>query len=318
MQAISDKIRHYRKTFRPPVFYALGSLALWLSIALAALILGLMSLDLYLRFAKGTELLDTWDQLVLLLLETPLLFGMLQAYFMGAERRYRLLHPSVRQVNLRTPKVYLGKEKRAYLQSTFGHEGDLRVLAKTLTEEWEWRRELKIRAQEPLWHRAMGFFGLPSASNFAAYLTGLVAVIAGIVIATMTPEVVFGSFGQFLDDTWTLIRMLWIAIVLPFALCVLPGAVILSTIKNIGEALLEWLNDQYLSHTDFYRFISELLDLHDRGERLLLRKTRAHIYWTVRLTMAPIQDIPKVWRRIKRARALSKRLASARKLTGLG
>jgi len=317
MQAISDKIRHYRKTFRPPVFYALGSLALWLSIVLAALILGLMSLDLYLRFAKGRELLDTCDQLALLLLETPLLFGMLQAYFMGAERRYRQLHPSVRQVNLRTPKLYLGMEKRAYLQSTFEHDGDLRVLAKTLVEEWEWRRELRNRAQEPLWRRAMGFFGLPSASNFAAYLTGLVAVIAGIVIATMTPEVVFGSFGQFLDDTWTLIRMLWMAIVLPFALCVLPGAVILSTIKNIGEALLEWLNDQYLSQTDFYRFISELLDLHDRGERLLLRKTRAHLYWAARLTMAQIQDLPKVWRRIKRARGLSKRLASTKQLTGL-
>lgn len=62
---------------------------------------------------------------------------------------------------------------------------------------------------------------------------------------------------------------LWLAIVLPFAVCVLPGAVILAGIKQIGETLLECVNDQFLSHTAFYRFISELLELHDRDERLL-------------------------------------------------
>jgi hypothetical protein len=49
--------------------------------------------------------------------------------------------------------------------------------------------------------------------------------------------------------------MLWLVIVLPFALCAVPGAIILSAIKNIGEVLLEWLNDQYLSHTAFYKFV---------------------------------------------------------------
>jgi hypothetical protein len=170
---------------------------------------------------------------------------------------------------------------------------------------------LKLRAQEPMWRRAVGFFGLPSATNFAAYVTGLVAVVAGIVIATITPEVVFGSFWEFLEDAWSLIGMLWLAIVFPFALCVLPGAIILSGVKNLGEALLEWLDDQYLSRTAFYHFISELLELHDRGERLLLRKTGARLYWLVRLGTAPIKEVPGVWRLIKRSKALGKRIVFA-------
>jgi hypothetical protein len=313
MRVISDKIRHFRKTFRPPIYYAYGSLIFWLSAALAALILGMTLSDLYLRIALSRPLLSLGAQVSLFLFEVPLLFGMLQVYFAGAVTRYRRLHPSVRRVNLRTASTALFKEKREYLNSTFasfGHNDDLRLLAKSLIDEWEWRRELKLRAQEPLWRRAVGFFGPPSASNFAAYVTGLVAVIAGIVIATMTPDVVFGSFWEFLDDAWSLIRMLWLSIVFPFALCVLPGAIILAGMKNVGETLLEWLDDQYLSRTAFYHFISELLELHDRGERLLLRRTGARLYWLVQLGTAPIPELPGVWRRIKRSKVLGKRFSN--------
>jgi hypothetical protein len=139
-----------------------------------------------------------------------------------------------------------------------------------------------------------------------------VAVLAGIVIATLSREVLFADLEQFLVDAWNLIVQLWLAFVLPFAVCMLPGAVILVGIKQVGETLLEQVNDQFLSHTGFYRFISELLELHDRGERLLLRKTRAWAYWTVRPTMVPIEDIPGVWRRIRRAKVLARRSASSR------
>ncbi|MFC4861208.1 hypothetical protein ACS8MQ_08720 [Pseudomonas sp. MAHUQ-62] len=312
MEAIADKIRHYRQTFRPPVFYALSSLALWLSIGLAMLILGLLFFDLYLRIAKNTYLLDTPDQVWLIVYEVPMLFGLMQVYFQGAERRYRLLYPTVKHVHFRTPHDTLAKEKHAYFRTTFAHEGDLRALAKHLIEEWEWRRAIKARAQEPLSRLAAGFFKLPSPGNFAAYVTGLVAVLAGIVISTLSREALFADLEQFLVDTWHLIVQLWLATVLPFAACVLPGAVILVWIKQIGETLLECVNDQFLSHTAFYRFISELLELHDRGERLLLRKTRAWAYWTVRLTMAPLKDIPRIWRRIQRAKALARRRSRAR------
>ncbi|WP_052080976.1 hypothetical protein [Pseudomonas sp. ML96] len=312
MQAIADKIRHYRKTFRPQAFYALDSLALWLSITLATTILGLLFFDLYLRIAESTHLLGKSDQALLMVCELPMVFGLLQTYFQGAERRYRMLYPAAKRVQLRTPHDSLAKEKRAYLRETFGHEGDLRVLAKTLIEEWEWRRELKARGQEPLLRRAAGFFKLPSPGNFAAYLTGLVAILAGIVIATLTREALFSDLEQFLADAWNLILQLWLIVVLPVAICMLPSAVILTGLKQIGESLLERLDDQYLSYTDFYRFISELLELHDRGERLLLRKTRAWAYWTVRLTISPIQDLPRVVRRIRRSRALARRVAKAR------
>lgn len=309
MEAIADKIRHYRKTFRPPAFYALSSAALWLSIGLAVLILGLLFWDLYLRIANNTYLLGKLDQAWLMVFEIPMLFDLMQVYFQGAERRYRLLHPAVKRIHFRTPHATLAKEKHAYLRDKFAHEGDLRALAKYLIEEWEWRRELKIRAQEPLLRRAAGFFKLPSPSNFAAYLTGLVAVLAGIVIATLSREALFADLEQVLMDVWNLIVQLWLAIVLPFAVCVIPGAVILVGIKQVGETLLERVNDQFLSHTAFYRFISELLELHDRGEPLLLRKTRAWAYWTLRLTMAPLKDIRRVWRRIRRAKTLARRSA---------
>ncbi|TCD24496.1 hypothetical protein E0D86_04660 [Pseudomonas sp. IC_126] len=309
MRAISDKVRHYRKTFRPPVFYALGSLAFRLTVLLALLIVGLILSDLYLRLFHAVELLDGRDQLILLLFEIPMLFGMLQVYFMGAERRYRQLHPGAGRVTLRTPYVYLVGEKRAYLSATFSHKGNLRELARALVDEWEWRREIRNRTQEPLWRRAVSFFGLPSAANFAAYLTGLLAVFAGIVIATMSAETVFGSLEQLVKDAWKLIWLLWLSIAWPIALCVLPGTAIVSAIKNLGESLVEGLNDQYLSDTAFYRFISEILELDDRGERLLLSRTSSTLYWMARLIMAPIQDIPKVWNRIRRARRLGKRMA---------
>ncbi|QEY64279.1 hypothetical protein FXN65_20280 [Metapseudomonas lalkuanensis] len=312
MEAIADKIRHYRQTFRPPVFYALNSLALWLSIGLAMLILGLLFFDLYLRIATNTYLLGKVDQAWLIVYEVPMLFGLMQVYFQGAERRYRLLYPTARRIHFRTPYAILAKEKHAYLRTTFALNGDLRALAKHLIEEWEWRREIKTRAQEPLSRLATGFFKLPSPSNFAAYMTGLVAVLAGIVIATLSGEALFADLEQFLIDTWHLIVQLWLAIVLPFAVCVLPAAVVLVWIKQIGETLLECVNDQFLSHTAFYRFISEVLELHDRGERLLMRKTRAWAYWTVRLTIAPLEDIPRIWRCIKRAKAIAQRSGRVR------
>lgn len=312
MEAIADKIRYYRKTFRAPVFYALSSLALWLSIGLATLILGVLFFDLYLRVTQSTYLLDTGDQAWLLVYEVPMIFGLMQVYFQGAERRYRILHPTAKRVHFRTPHVTLAKEKHAHLRTTFAHEGDLRALAKHLIDEWEWRRELKIRAQEPLMLRAKGFFKLPSPGNFAAYLTGFVAILAGIVIATLSRETIFADLEQFLVDTWDLIVQLWLSIVLPFAVCVLPGAVILVGLKQIGEALREWIDDQFLSNIAFYRFITELLELHDRGERLLLRNTRACAYWTVRLCIAPLEELPKVWRRIRRAKALARSNARSR------
>jgi hypothetical protein len=163
MSAIRDKVRHYRKTSRLQVYYALGSLAFWLSVILASLILALTAADLYVRLTQQTVFLGGAQQLSPLLFEIPLLFGMLQVCFLGAERRYRQLHPRARYVTLRTPTMHLVSDKPAYLSSTFAHGGTLRDLAKMLISEWEWRREIRNRTLEPLWRRAVGFFGLPSA-----------------------------------------------------------------------------------------------------------------------------------------------------------
>lgn len=317
MRAIKDKVRYYRITFRPVVFYALTSSPMLLSSVLACLILGLFFWDLYVRLTEGVALLNASDQGALLLSETPLIFGMLQVYFEGAERRYRQLHPSVRRVSFRTSNASLAADKRKSLLAIFQHEGDLRSLAKSLIEEWEWRHSLKSRAQEPIWRKAIAFFRLPSAANFAAYMTGVLAVCAGIVIAAMSPDVVFASFPEFLNSAWSLIWELWLALVIPFAICVLPGAMILSTAKGVGELLIEKIDDQYLSDTAFYRFISELLELHDQDGSLFMRKTRAWIYWVVRLLICPLTHIPKVFRRVVRARALNRWVKSGRRFLGL-
>jgi len=306
MQAIADKVRWYRKRFRSPIFYALDSSVLWLTALLAGLIVTFLVADVYLRLAGRSYLLEAGDQWLLLAFELPMMLGMLQVMVLGAERRHRQHYPTHKRVNLRAAQAIQGRERHAFLQEHFEHQGDLKSLAKELVDDWEWQRGIKHRAQEPLWHNAVAFFKPPSASSFAAYMTGFVAVIAGIVIATMTPEVIFASFSDFLRDTWSLIWLLWRSLVFPFAACVLPGAVILTFIKNIGEWLLELLDDQYLSHMAFYRFIVELLDLHARGARTWQRRTRAGVYWTIQLGTCPINELASRWRRIQRARRLAR------------
>jgi hypothetical protein len=306
MQAISDKIRHYRKTFPSLFVYALGTRVMWLCIVLMALILFSIFLNRYLRTSTGIELFSGWNLGILFVFEMFLVPGLLQAFFMGGQRRYRRHQPLSTQPGFRISIRHFNQSKLAYLRSHFVQEGDVQALAKALVDEWEWRREMKSRAQEPVWHKVLGFFCLPSAANFAAYMTGLVAIIAGIVIATMDRELLFGSFEQLVKDAWDLICLLWINLIPLVVLCILPGAMIIGAFKYVAERGLEWLDDQYLSHAAFYRFIAELLDLHDRGERDLMRKTRGRVYWSVRLGMAPIQDVPRIWRRVKRAKRLAR------------
>lgn len=313
MQGVADKVRHYKRTFRPPILFALDSAALWLTITLASLILGLLFADLFWRLGGSEALLGHKSQAGLMVCEIPMLLGMLQVHLLGTQRRYSRIYPAIKRVSLRTPHEFLRLEKNAYIRETFSFQGDLRDLAKTLLGEWEWRRDIQNRSQDPLWTRAVGFFSFPSASNFAAYITGFVAILAGIVIATMQPDAVFGRLDFFLEEAWSLVRMLWLVIVLPFAACVLPGAVILSLFRAFGEALVERLNDQYLSNMGFYRFISQLLELHEQHGPLLQRKTRARAYWTIRLFTAPVADVKRVWKRIMRAR----RLVSRMRKTGL-
>lgn len=318
MQAISDKIRHYRKTFPSLFVYALGTPVMWLCVVLMALVLFSIFLNRYLRTTTGIELFSGWNLGFLFAFEMFLLPGLLQAYFMGGQKRYSKHQPSSAQPNFRISIRHFNQSKLAYLRSHFIQDGDLQVLAKALVEEWQWRREMKGRAQEPVWHKALGFFRLPSAANFAAYMTGLVAIIAGIVIATLDRELLFGSFEQLVIDAWDLTYFLWINLIPLVVLCILPGAIIIGALKYVAERGLEWLDDQYLSQAGFYRFVAELLELHDRGERGLMRKTRGRFYWAIRLGMAPIHDVPRIWRRVKRAKRLAKRRAQALAYSGLG
>lgn len=304
MQAISDKIRHYRKTFPSLLTYALETRVLWLSILLMASIVLFISLRIIGQAHEGAG----WGGLIgAVAAEVLILPGFLQAYFMGAERRYRKCFGHSERFSFRFFATHFEKEKLTHIRSTFEHEGDLRELVKSLVEEWEWRRELKARGQEPMWQKAMGFFSLPSASNFAAYMTGLVAVIAGIVIASMDPELLFGSFEQFLKDAWDLIYWMWVNLIPIVVMSLLPGAIILSAVRYLWQLLLEWLDDKYLGQAGFYRFVSDVLDLHDRGERDLMRKTRGRMYWSIRLGMAPLGDVPRIWRRVQRARRMAER-----------
>ncbi len=302
MQAISDKIRHYRKTFRPPVSYAVGSLVLWLSIALTMLILLLFFSDLYIRIVRDNFILSTSFQFLLLSAEIPVMLGIGQAYYTGSVRRFRLYNPNAVSFGFRRSFSNLTNEKTAYLKKIFRIEDDLMRLAAELVDEWEWREKIKLQCKETWLIRASGFFRLPSASNFAAYVTGILAVVAGIVIAMMTPDAVFGSINEYVDTAVAMTELFWLVIII--AVCVLPCAVILGSLKSVGDVLLESINDQYLSNTAFYRFIAEVLELHDLGDRLLLRKTVGWAYWSVRVLVSPIHELPKIRRGIRRAKRL--------------
>lgn len=312
MRGIADKIRLYRKTFRPPVLYALTSSIFWLTVSLAAFVVSLTFFDLYVRLTDQGELLSSGDQGLLLLAEIPMLFGIVQIHLVGAERRFRYLNPVASRISMRTPYRNLDREKISFIRRIFSQQESLRALASHLVEEWEWREEIKRRAQDPIWLRAIGFFRLPSTSNFATYMAGLVAILAAILITTITPDTLFGALETLPANAWSIIRNLTIVIVLPIALCVLPTAVIMAFVKDIGVALLERLNDQYLSQAGFYRFISQLLELHDVGERMLLRKTHGRVYWAVRMGIAPLQDLKRIRNRIRRAKRLAKQSALPR------
>ncbi|MFI8480159.1 hypothetical protein ACIGCM_06270 [Pseudomonas sp. NPDC078700] len=41
------------------------------------------------------------------------------------------------------------------------------------------------------------------------------------------------------------------------------------------------------------------------------------MYWSVRLGIAPLEELPKVWRRIRRAKALARRNARAQRTGAL-
>ncbi|KRW62096.1 hypothetical protein [Pseudomonas sp. TTU2014-080ASC] len=309
MQAISDKIRHYRKTFRSLLFYARGTLVFWLCVTLMGLIVGVVALDVYLGIASDVDLLSGWQVTVLYICELFIAPGVVQAYFMGAQRRYQLFHPQAAQPRFRVAHRHFDQQKLAYLRRTFEHPGDIRDLAKALVKEWEWLQSLRVRAQEPMWRKTMGFFHLPTAGNFATYMAGLVAIIAAIVIANMDAEFIFGSFEQFISDTWDLIFAMWVNLIPLVVLIIFPAATLVSAVKYLTERLLECLDDQYLSQAGFYRFITELLELPDRRHRDLMSRTRGWAYWSILLLMAPLEDVPRVWRRIKRVKRLAKHKA---------
>ncbi|MFC6478469.1 hypothetical protein ACFQDN_21045 [Pseudomonas asuensis] len=158
--------------------------------------------------------------------------------------------------------------------------------------------------------KRLGNFRLPSSSNLATYLAGVLAIVAGVVVALIDKD----NFYQGLPNLWDSFEFwygaLFKLIVVPIAICIIPLAAIWSSIKAIGRILAENMDDDFLSQPKFYSFIKELLELADRKERRLLLKTTGRAYWSIRLLTAPIHEVPNIYRNVRR----SKRLAKLRKV----
>lgn len=311
MQLIGDKVRHYRKTFRPAAFYAFRSRVFAANCFLAIVILGCLAADVWVATTTEFEFLTRNDQVWLLVAESALGLGMLQVHLLGLQRRHRRLNPSFSRAGMRAALSCLDREKRELIQRSFNHYGSLESLARGLVDQWEWRREVNVRADEPAMRRAFSFFRPPTASNFAGYMVGVVAIAAAVVISLIDRETFFSALPTFANEAWNSVLNLWLIVVVPIVICILPTAAILSMFRGSWEKATEWINDQYLSDAAFYRFIAEILDLHDRGGRRLLRQTRNAASLIVRVATCHIPELGKLWSRWQRAKRIA-RIRSAR------
>jgi len=120
--------------------------------------------------------------------EMPMLLGLAQILVEVDRRRFARDNLGKRILGIRQAIVATDRAKRRMISEHFAGREDFAELAKELIEQWEWRQALERRAGSPATLRTLHFFNLPSASNFATYLGGLLAVIAAVVVALLDKE----------------------------------------------------------------------------------------------------------------------------------
>ena len=309
MRALPHKIKTFQKEFSLLPGYAFSMRIFWLVALLAALIIGSLIFNAINTIVFKSHTYSHLPYVSLGFEFFVLIPSFLQVICEIDQQRCRRLYPQVRPAGFRAAVTMINRAKYERIEVLFGPQESLEKLAKGLIEEWKWRREIQLNAGETDVQKAQKFFRLPSGSNLATYLAGVLAIVAGIVIALIDKD----SFYQNLPTLWDSFEVWYAAlfkvIVMPIAICIIPLAAIWSSIKALCRILAENMDDDFLSQPKFYSFIKELLELADRKERRLLLKTTGRAYWSIRLLTAPIHEIPGIYRNIRR----SKRLAKLRK-----
>jgi len=310
MNVIAQKIRKYRSTTRPAVFFAVGTLVFWLTIILIFLVLAAVALNMYTQIVWNSEMYSNLPKIAFIA-EFMLLPAMLQIYFEGAQIRYRLLYPEARRVGFRVPELMIQRDKTARIDMIFKPKGSYEQLAKELIAAWEWRNLVKKEADEPAMRRALGFFSLPSASNIATYIAGVLAIAAATIITLIDKDSFYRELATNMNDAWSNIVILTILVVIPVAVSIIPLTTIYLMLKSIVTWLQQRIDDDYIDQRSFYKFILELIQINDRKERRLLMRTTGLVYWLIRIGTARILDIKKVFKNYRRCVRIEK-IRSAR------
>ncbi|MCY1286496.1 hypothetical protein D9M70_354720 [compost metagenome] len=171
--------------------------------------------------------------------------------------------------------------QRERIKELFCEPEEYEEYAKTLTEQWEWRRSLKSKGGKSAETRAKSFYSLPSASHIANYVAAFLAIAAGIVISLINQDQFYSSLPDILSASKSITWLLINSFVIPFSVIIIPLAAIWDLLAIVAVRAAEWADDDYLSRYSFYKFINEILEKSDRhGTRLLMRST-GFAYWLI-------------------------------------
>lgn len=303
MRTISHQVKSYRRRFRHFPLYVFRSRIFALVAVLAVLLTAAIALTLMTSVVGRSAMYARLPWFVLLC-EVPLVFGFLQLLLEANRRRYLRARPGAAEPGFRVALMATEREKVAAIQQLFGEQKSFETLARELIEHWEWQRLIDAKSADPIVRKAWGFFGLPHASNLATYLGGLLAVIAAIVVTLLDKATFYAQLPSLIEDLGTLIWLMTQLLVFPLAVVVIPLASILGTIRSGLVRAREKVDDDYLSERSFYAFIKELLEQEERKTRRLLMVTTGAVYWVIRLGIAPMGELPKLWGNMRRSRRL--------------
>ena len=305
MRIISHQVKSYRRRFRPIPGYVIKSSIFVLTATLAVLLTGAVVASvlegLVLHSAHYSFLPS-----VVLLCEIPLVFGFLQLYIESHRRRYLRARPGASEPGFRVALMTTEREKRVAIDELFGPQENFDALAGTLIERWEWHRAIAEKSGDPIVKKAWRFFSFPAAGNFATYIGGLLAVVAAIVVTTLDKDVFYAQLPQMWNDVVTITWLLTRDLVFPLAVVVIPFASIVGTLRSLAVRARERIDDDYLSQASFYAFVEQLLEMEELRTRRLLMVSTGFAYWTIRLGIVPLQDLPKLRRNMKRSKRLKR------------
>ncbi len=307
MRALSLKIKTYQSEFSLLPRYVFAKRIFWIVVLFSILIIGSLVFNaIHVIFFKSYD----YTHIVYISLGAEVLFlfpGFMQVILEVHKERYKILKPDQK---LKTPRVILTNINRAKykrVSEVFNYSGSYNALAKGLIEQWEWQRKIKQYAGVTSVEKAKRFFKLPSGSNVATYLAGILAIFAGIVVALIDKDALYQGLPNIWPDFLSIFYALVTVFVVPMALCIIPVAMIIDGIKSTSFIAAEKVNSEFLSQARFYSFIDELLELEDQKEKSPFgKKKKFKGYWIMRILMEPMKDIPKNLRLAFRAKKLSK------------